>query len=101
MLYMALMMPLGTLYFTIAVTGLSVSLSLIAASLMTALTAMGVPMFEGHYQFGPFAPALWQVPLILAVGVVGLFVTLHVARLIGIVHGTLAKHLLVKTAQHN
>ena len=39
--------------------------------------------------------------VILGVGVLGLFITLHLARLIGIVHGTLAKHLLVKTAQHN
>jgi len=100
MLYMVLMMPLGILYFTIAVTGLAVSLSLITGAVATALAKIGLPVFDGTLQFGLFEPAFWQLPLILGVGVLGLFVTLHLARLIGIVHGTLAKHLLVKTSQH-
>jgi uncharacterized membrane protein len=101
MLYMALMMPLGILYFTVAVTGLAVSLSLITGAIATALAKIGLPVFDGNLQFGLYEPAFWQLPLILGIGVLGLFVTLHVARLIGMVHGTLAKHLLVKTAQHN
>jgi hypothetical protein len=32
--------------------------------------------------------------------VLGLFLTLHLARGVGRVHGALAKNLLVKTAQH-
>jgi hypothetical protein len=34
------------------------------------------------------------------VGVLLLFVTLHVARGIGRLHGLFAKHMLVKSAQH-
>jgi hypothetical protein len=34
-------------------------------------------------------------------GVLLLFVTLHVARGIGRLHGQLAKHLLVKSAQYS
>jgi uncharacterized membrane protein len=98
MLYMLLMMPLGTLYFSIAVTGMSVSLSLIFGSVAMLLYWMGVPLFDLDWHVG--APAFWEFPVALVGGVLGLFITLHVARLIGVAHGTLAKHLLVKKAQH-
>ncbi len=98
MLYMVLMLPLGIVYFTVAVTGLSVSLGLIFASLAMGLHLLGVGVFEVHWYIG--APAFWEAPLALLAGVVGLFVTLHVARLVGKGHGLLAKHLLVKTAQN-
>jgi hypothetical protein len=41
----------------------------------------------------------WGLPLLFAGGFVLLFVTLHVARGIGRLHGSLAKHLLVKSSQ--
>ncbi|MGO1719917.1 MAG: sensor domain-containing protein, partial [Luteimonas sp.] len=40
--------------------------------------------------------APWLLPLVAAFGALLLFLTLHVARGIGRVHGLLAKHLLVK-----
>ena len=42
----------------------------------------------------------WVWPASVLGGVLLLFVTLHVARGIGRLHGQLAKHLLVKTAQY-
>jgi len=38
-----------------------------------------------------------MIPMFLA-GALGIFVTLHVARGIGKLHGMMAKHLLVKIA---
>jgi hypothetical protein len=40
------------------------------------------------------------LPLALVFGVLLLFVTLHLARGIGYLHGQFAKHLLVKTSQY-
>lgn len=42
-------------------------------------------------------PATAWLPLVLLAGVLGFFLTLHLARFIGIAHGGLAKHLLVKS----
>ena len=41
----------------------------------------------------------WQLPMLFAAGVVILFGTLHLARGIGLVHGRLAKHLLVRASR--
>ena len=96
MLYLVLMLPLGIAYFTVAVTGLSVSLGLIFGALALGLHLMGADIFSVHWHVD--MPALWEVPVALLLGVLGLFVTLHVARWVGKGHGLLAKHLLVKSA---
>lgn len=93
--YLLLMLPLGTAYFTAAVTLLSVTLSLLAAPLALALGWTGPGLYlEGlHLALGDS----W--PMALAAFVAGallLFVTLHLARLVGRFHGWLAKHLLVR-----
>lgn len=107
LLYMALMMPLGTVYFTIAVTAIAVSLSFIAAPVAVWLGYATVNAdFEGWMllgmQDGVFGTSLGYaaLPLLFVVGIALLFVTLHLARGIGYLHGHLAKHLLVKTAQY-
>ncbi|MFY2764163.1 sensor domain-containing protein [Arenimonas sp. MALMAid1274] len=98
MLYMLLMLPLGIVYFTVAVTLLSVSLGLIAAFVVALAEILGIGMLDVDWYVT--LPAMWELPLLLLVGVLGLFLTLHLAKLVGWLHGTLAKHLLVKTAQH-
>jgi len=100
MLYMVLMMPLGVAYFTVAVTGLSVSLGLVAGGIAAVLEATGLVDFQGTLSVWPFENPLVGAPVLMMVGVLGLFVVLHLARGIGRLHGGLAKHLLVKTAQH-
>ncbi len=94
LLYMLLMLPLGITYFTIAVTALSVSLSFIAAPLM---------YFVGYADYVQFnlddwtlVNHSWMVIPMFFIGVLGVFITLHVARGIGQLHGMMAKHLLVK-----
>ncbi|WP_146910319.1 sensor domain-containing protein [Arenimonas daejeonensis] len=100
MLYMVLMLPLGIAYFTVAVTAMSVSLGLIVGTIGAVLEYIGLDWFTSSIDGQVFLPPVWQLPLLMAAGVLGLFLTLHLARGVGKVHGLLAKHLLVKTAQH-
>lgn len=96
-LYFLLMLPLGVAYFTIAVTGLSVSLALIALPAFVLLD-LNAHVFIGGRDLVQTAE-WWAWPLAVLAGIVLLFLTLHVARGIGRLHGLLAKHLLVKSAQ--
>jgi uncharacterized membrane protein len=95
-LYFLLMLPLGIVYFVFVVAGLSVSLSLIATPVLLLLGYADVVRMDGidlHPQ--------WAWPIALVVGTVLLFAVLHGVRAIGRLHGQLAKHLLVKSAQYS
>ncbi|MFZ2236920.1 MAG: sensor domain-containing protein [Dokdonella sp.] len=96
MLYMLLMLPLGTAYFTIAVTALSVSLALIFAPLLQLIGIPGITfsMAGGSSWDAP----LWLSPLFVCFGIVLLFLALHLARGIGYLHGRFARSLLVDSA---
>jgi uncharacterized membrane protein len=94
MLYMLLMMPLGIVYFTIVVTLLSISLALIFAPIAVTLDAIGWIGFSSSYEL---TGEPWQMPFLVAGGILLLFATLHLARWIGSLHGQLAKHMLVKS----
>jgi hypothetical protein len=94
LLYMLLMLPLGIGYFTIAVTALSLSLSFIAAPLMYLVGYADYVQFNlGDWNL---VNQPWMVIPMFFIGVLGVFITLHVARGIGKLHGIMAKHLLVK-----
>ena len=99
MLYQVLMLPLGIAYFTAIVTLMGLSVGFVAGGFggILAMLGFGELIFanEGVVLFG-----LWAAPLVLAAGVLLFFLTLHLARGVGVAHGALAKHLLVKTAQH-
>ena len=102
MLYFGLMLPLGTVYFTIAVTGLTLTLSLIATPFAWLFGEhAGLRIDDWH--FGPgvvdVAPGL-ALPLLFVLGVLGFFAMLHLARGVGRLHGAIAKHLLVKSATY-
>ncbi|MFC5576572.1 sensor domain-containing protein [Lysobacter niabensis] len=98
-LYFLLMLPLGIAYFTVAVTGLATSLGLIAAPVAALFGGFngGLWVDEIHV-IG--VDGWWALPLCLIAGVVLLFATLHLARAVGHLHGQLAKHMLVKSAQY-
>lgn len=93
MLYFVLMLPLGTVYFTVAVTLLTVALVFIWAP-VASLFALGAPglYIDGDMLLLP----LWATPVLAVLGVVILFCTMHLARFIGHLHGQMAKHLLVR-----
>ncbi len=92
LLYFVLMLPLGIVYFTIAVTLLSISLTFIWAP-VAALFTGEIP---GVYIEGEQMLSMWATPLLAVAGVLLLFATLHLARGIGHLHGMMAKHLLVR-----
>jgi len=98
-LYFLLMLPLGIAYFAVAVTGLATSLALIAAPV-----AVLFGDFAGEFWIDDInvlgLHGAWALPLCFLAGVALLFATLHIARGVGRVHGQLAKHMLVKTAQY-
>jgi len=91
MLYMVLQLPLGITYFTIIVTSLAVSASVIALPFAQML-ADGPLIRAGVY--GYYVEA-WAYPLLVAAGVIGFFITLWVAKGIGFLHGQYAKVMLV------
>jgi uncharacterized membrane protein len=99
LLYMMLMLPLGIVYFTMAVTGTTLSLALMFAPVAIALRAMGVIDTGGIYIDGEnVIPPIIALPFSFLLGVALLFGMLHLARGVGKFQGALAKHLLVKSA---
>lgn len=99
-LYFLLMMPLGVAYFTVAVTGLALSLGLIAAPFAALFGGFhGGLWIDDINVFS--ANGWWALPVCFVTGVALLFLTLHLARGVGYLHGQLAKHMLVKTAQYD
>ena len=104
MLYFLLMMPLGIAYFTVALVGLVVPLAFIAAPIMVWTGIGNVQsdtngwLFLGDPGNGIITTNLqmWQLPVLLVVGFLLFFAMLHLAKVIGKLHGLLAKHLLVR-----
>ncbi|WP_133477389.1 sensor domain-containing protein [Cognatilysobacter segetis] len=94
MLYMLLMLPLGIVYFTVAVTLLSVAAGFIAAPVLALFAWAGGVPFDNFEVSGV---DYWGLPFVFVGGVVLLFATLHLARAIGHLHGQLAKHMLVRS----
>lgn len=96
MFYLALMLPLGIAYFTIAVTGISLSLGVVAISLWSLITghsniqADGLPWLEHLFHTAP------GLVLLTFAGLLLFFVVLHVARAVGWFHGRIAELLLVR-----
>lgn len=98
MLYMLLMLPLGVAYFSLVVAALATALSLIALPIALLLGFGGNLFVDGYDVLQTTEP--WTWPAAVLGGVLLLFATLHVARGIGRLHGQLAKHLLVRSAQY-
>src|SRR4249919_3993041 len=97
LLYMFAMLPLGIAYFTVIVTLLSVALGCIAGPVLLMFGAFD-NWYIDNWEVGTSLHP-WQMPLVFVAGVLLLFATLHLARGIGKMHGAIAKHLLVKSAQ--
>ena len=98
MLYFLLMMPLGIAYFAVVVIGMAMSLSLIATPIAAMLGFEGTVMLDGIDLWAVAEP--WEWVLAMIGGVLLLFTTLHVCRLVGRGHAQLAKHLLVRSSAY-
>jgi len=96
MFYLALMLPLGIVYFVLAIVGISVSLGVTAGSIYSLITG------ESHIQISD-APILEHLlhtapglALLAVLGLLMFFVVLHIARGVGWFHGRIAELLLVR-----
>lgn len=92
--YLVLMLPLGIGYFTIAITGLSLSLAFIASPVFGLGHAMGwIPQSIGYQPH--WLGAAWAMPVMVVIGILLLTLLMHVARAVGRFHAVFAKALLV------
>jgi len=102
LLYFVLMLPLGIVYFTIAVTGIATSLACIFAPIAHTGWMLGLVRIDiaTDIHFNDTLLVPWQIadPLVFVIGVALLFGLLHFARGLAKFQGALAKSLLVKPA---
>jgi uncharacterized membrane protein len=96
--YLLLMLPLGIVYFTVAVSGLAVSGSFIAAPFLLVTRHFGWTHFElfeyDDHAWSPDHPFFSGIVLFIT-GVIVLTLLLHLARALVRGHARLAKSLLV------
>lgn len=95
-LYMVMMLPLGVVYFTIAITGLALSLGLFFGPLVA--TVLHYPDVGIYLDGAQVLPAIVVAPVTMLLGIVIALLTLHLARAFGVVQGAIAKHLLVESS---
>lgn len=91
--YLVLHLPLGVLFFTLMITGLSLALGLIAVPIISIFVGLpSVVLWNGLEAQHP----VLQVILAAIVGSLLLIGTLHLALALGRLQGFLAKHMLVR-----
>ena len=93
LLYMVLMLPLGIVYFTAIVTLLGLAFGFTFGGVVHALWQAGFVWVDGDVHPEWLGPYVW---MLAPLGILVLFMTLHLARGLGKMHGQLAKHLLVR-----
>ncbi|MEI8297874.1 MAG: sensor domain-containing protein [Pseudomonadota bacterium] len=93
LLYMLVMLPLGILYFTIAVCGIALSLGCIAAPVLSILNQLGLTVNDVQFNGEVLG---WPLTLpFAAFGVLLLTAVMHGARALGQLHGSIARALLL------
>jgi uncharacterized membrane protein len=115
LLYFVLMLPLGTLYFTVGVAGLALSIPLMAAPAIEIARALGWVnpdswLGQGGVRLGSdgaalgwvadgeflrFGDAAWAFLLMFIAGILLLTILMHAARGVTRLHARFAKSLLV------
>jgi uncharacterized membrane protein len=91
MLYMVLMLPLGITYFVLVVVSLTTSFAVFMVPITQWITNSPVVRFG---EWGLLVDP-WEAPLWFAVGLLGGFATLWLAKGVGYLHGMFAKTMLV------
>ncbi len=102
LLYFVMMLPLGITYFTLAVTGIALSLACICAPIAHVGWMLGLVRIDWatniDFNSTLTIPPVILDPLTFVFGIAVLFGLLHLARGIGRFQGALAKNLLVKSS---
>ena len=91
MAYMVLQLPLGTIYFSVFIILIALSLSLILNPILQLFLQVPLIQFGGKMYYVP--PEL--MPLIVISGLIVFLVTMHLAKFVGRQHGAIAKAMLV------
>jgi uncharacterized membrane protein len=94
MFYMVLQLPLGVAYFVIAVTGLSLSLGLVAAPFVEAVTGRKVMVMSPAID--RFVDTPIGLGLMMALGFLLFFIMLHLMKGLSVLHARYAEATLVK-----
>jgi uncharacterized membrane protein len=94
--YMVLQLPLGIIYFTLAVTLGVTSGSFIAGGFYELSTGKNVVRLDSYPELDALLSTPHGLVLLIIVGLIGILFTLHVARGIGFIHGKIAEALLVR-----
>ena len=95
MVYMLLQLPLGIVYFSLAVTGLAVGLWLMVLPFIQLIAGHTFIYYSGHW----FILHVWEMPFLVIVGALFFVIWLHVVRGIGRAHARYAKSMLVRLAK--
>jgi uncharacterized membrane protein len=97
--YLILMLPIGVVYFAMAVIGLSLSLAFIFGPLLDFASRQHWLGITGDFHTDPaWLGSVWAMPLLVLAGVLLLTLLMHLARGVGHVHAMYAKTLLVAPA---
>jgi uncharacterized membrane protein len=97
LVYQLMMLPLGVLYFSIAITLTSFGAGLVGAGVGTILQSLGLDVLPGTVSLGTSELTLWLALPAIVTGVLMLTALLHLARKVARLHGIFAKNLLVST----
>jgi hypothetical protein len=90
--YMILKLPLGIIYFVVFIV--LIALSLFGVALPILEQGFGIyPLVINNV---PYYTPVWLLPLTVIAGVLLIVLTMHLARVMGRMHGALAKALLVR-----
>ncbi len=91
--YMILQLPLGTIYFSMLITLIAMSLS----GIVIPILQLGFDVPPVNINGGSYYLAGWMLPLAVVAGILLATLTMHLAKYVGRMHGALAKALLVRS----
>jgi hypothetical protein len=90
--YMILKLPLGIIYFVVFIV--LIALSLFGVALPILEQGFGIyPLVINNV---PYYTPVWLLPLTVIAGILLIILTMHLAKVMGRMHGALAKALLVR-----
>ncbi len=96
LIYMLLQLPLGVTYFTVAVVLGVTSGSVIAGGFYELATGKNVVRLDNYPELDALLNTPHGLVLVVIAGLIGILFTLHLARVIGFIHGKIAEALLVR-----
>jgi uncharacterized membrane protein len=96
LIYMVLHFPLGVFYFTVAVTCGAVSLGVMSSAAYEIATGKNAVQVQGYPEIDHLFNTVPGLAMLVVAGFLGIILTLHIARVIGYIHGRIAEALLVR-----